>query len=234
MEVVCVRISGIEHMTSMSEYMFYLKFLSEMKRERLSRFIRKEDFLRSLVAEILIRVMLVKQSNSRNMDIRILSNSYGKPYVEGHSVEFNISHSGEWVAAVISQSSVGIDVEKIQRIEMDIAKRFFTEKEYAEIAAKDETERNRYFFDLWTLKESYIKACGQGLSIPLNLFSFSVNGEEISFENNHSQEQYYFQQYHVHDQYKLAVCSLCWDFPSKVKIWSLEQLLDTARQLLSN
>ncbi|WP_081751260.1 4'-phosphopantetheinyl transferase family protein [Paenibacillus sp. FSL R7-277] len=96
---------------------------------------------------------------------------------------------------------------------------------------KDEKEKIQYFYDLWTLKESYIKAYGQGLTIPLNLVSFSVNGNDILFENRHSPERYYFRQYQVHPQYKLAVCSLSEDFPPKFIIWGLDQLLDAVRQL---
>lgn len=232
MYVVCVRIAGIEQITSINEYMHYLKFLSKEKKERLSRFNRKEDFLRSLVSDLLTRIMLVEKFNLSNMDIRISSNSYGKPYLDGHSVEFNVSHSGEWVAAVVSRFPVGIDVEEIQPINVDIARSFFAEKEYAEIVAKAEDEKLTYFFDLWTLKESYIKACGQGLSVPLNLFSFSLENEKIIFENNHSQEHYYFRQYQMHNQYKLAVCSSYPDFPSEITTWSLEQVLDTAKKLL--
>lgn len=232
MDIVCVRIKKIEQITSINEYMHYLKYLSEEKCQRLSQFIRKEDFLRSLVADLLIRVMLAKHLNLRNTDIKILTNSYGKPFLEGHSLEFNVSHSGEWIAAVVNHSPVGIDVEKIQPLELDIARRFFTEKECEELAAKNEYEKNQYFFDLWTLKESYIKACGQGLSIPLSSFSFSVVGEKIFFENDHSQGLFYFRQYHVHEQYKLAVCSSTGDFPLKVEIWGVEQLLDAVSQLL--
>ncbi|QSF46223.1 4'-phosphopantetheinyl transferase family protein [Paenibacillus tianjinensis] len=234
MYIVCVRIAGIENINSINEYMSYLKFLSKEKGERLSRFSRKDDFLRSLVADLLIRLMLVKNMNLSNMDIRISSNSYGKPFIQGHSVEFNVSHSGEWVTAVISQSPVGIDVEKIRPIDLDIAKKIFTEKEYADIVAKNDKERNEYFFDLWTLKESYIKAYGHGLSIPLDSFSFSVKDQNISFENNHSQEHFYFRQYQVHSQYKLAACSSHSDFPQEVIIWNLREILDDAKRLLES
>ncbi|ETT65410.1 4'-phosphopantetheinyl transferase [Paenibacillus sp. FSL R7-277] len=128
MDIICIRFTLLEQITSISEYMVYLKFLPEEKCERLSRYIRKGDFLRSLAADLLIRVLLGKQLGLKNSDIQIESNAYGKPYLATYPVEFNVSHSGEWVVAVVGQSPVGIDVEKIQPIEMDIAKRFFAEK----------------------------------------------------------------------------------------------------------
>lgn len=232
MDVVCVRIIGIDRTSSMSEYSPYLELLSKEKRKRLSRFVRKDDFLRSLVSDLLIRVLIVKHLNLSNKEIRFTLNDYGKPYLDGRRLEFNVSHSGEWVVAAVSQSPVGIDVEQIKSVKLDIARRFFSKQEYSELLAKEGEDQKHYFFDLWTLKESYVKACGQGLAIPLNSFMFSFKDGELFFENHHSLKQVYFRQYQLDKMYKLAVCSSYQDFPEKVEVWGLNELLRETSQLL--
>ena len=66
---------------------------------------------------------------------------------------------------------IGVDIEKIQLIDLKVAQRFFSEKEYEDLIAKTSSERIAYFYDLWTLKESLTKTLGIGLTIPLNSFS---------------------------------------------------------------
>ncbi|WP_082867275.1 4'-phosphopantetheinyl transferase superfamily protein [Paenibacillus macquariensis] len=60
-----------------------------------------------------------------------------------------------------------------------------------------ENDKLDYFYDLWTLKESYVKNIGHGLSIPLDLISFLFNENNIRYENRYSHEIRYFKQYHV-------------------------------------
>ena len=63
---------------------------------------------------------------------------------------------------MLSDKPVGIDVEKIKDINIKIADRFFSKEESGRFIQKEESERLKYFFDLWTLKESYIKAETEG------------------------------------------------------------------------
>ncbi|MED3798682.1 4'-phosphopantetheinyl transferase superfamily protein [Lysinibacillus capsici] len=231
MDVICVHITGNDRRALITRYLPYLEFISKEKRKRLSRFVRKDDFIRSLASDILVRVLIVNRLNLSNKKIRFTLNDFGKPYLDGGRIEFNVSHSGEWVVAAVSQFPVGIDVEQIQPVKLDIARRFFSEQEYSDLLAKEGEEQNHYFFDLWTLKESYVKACGQGLSIPLNSFQFSFKDGELLFKNNHSSKQVFFRQYQL-NLYKLAVCSPYQDFPEKIEVLKLSELLREACRLL--
>lgn len=224
MDVICVNI-GKNCMSSLTNYLPYLKFLSIEKSKRLCRLVHKENFLQSLVADLLVRMSIVKRLNLSNKEIVFSLNDYGKPTLNGGNLEFNISHSGEWVTVIVGQHPVGIDVEQIHPIKMDIARRFFSEQEYADLLMKEKEEQIKYFFDLWTLKESYMKACGKGFAIPLNSISFSLDNGKWLFKDKHSSRQAYFKHYELDKMYKLAVCSFYQDFPEEIEVIELEDLL---------
>ena len=118
----------------------------------------------------------------------VSTNSYGKPYLSYYpDFQYNISHSGNWVVAAVSDKSLGIDVEQIRDLDdfMDIAKRFYSEKEYVFLLEGEETTRLASFYDIWTKKESLIKAIGEGLSIPLQSFTVPfTSGGKIDYKGN--------------------------------------------------
>lgn len=94
---------------------------------------------------------------------------------ESPSLHFNLSHShGLVLCAVSSIGPVGIDVETIdpERASLDIARRYFSDRETAIFAALPERDRPVAFHRIWTLKEAYVKALGTGLRTPLADFRF--------------------------------------------------------------
>lgn len=104
-------------------------------------------------------------------------------------LRFNLSHTeGMIVCAICLHHDLGADVEHIDRNTdtLGIADRFFSPTEVKELFSlpDDESKRSR-FFDYWTLKESYIKAWGLGLAIPLDQFSFHI-GETDDPITNHN------------------------------------------------
>jgi 4'-phosphopantetheinyl transferase len=133
--------------------------------------------------------MLVRTTLSRYAEIppekwRFVKNAHGKPSIDpdldSSAMRFSLAHTrGLAVVAVTERADVGVDVERTDR-RVDAARlssRFFSPEEAAalqEIPAERLRER---FFRYWTLKESYIKARGLGLSLPLDSFSFRLAGE---------------------------------------------------------
>ena len=157
-----------------------LKFVSIEKKEKLNKFIFREDRIRSLCGEILSRYMIIKNLNVNNKDIIFKNRVYGKPYIEGYEFEFNISHSGKWaVCAGGNVNAIGIDIEEIRDIDLNIANEYFTAKESEEIKSKNGIEKLNCFFKFWTLKESHIKCTGNGLREPLNSVEFYEENEII-------------------------------------------------------
>ena len=93
--------------------------------------------------------------------------------LNGDMLNFNNTHSGNWVMSCVSDKFVGIDVEEIKNIDIKIANRFFHVDEYRIIMEAE--NRKKIFYDFWTKKESFIKAVGCGLSMSLG--SFCVSNE---------------------------------------------------------
>lgn len=202
-----------------------LPFVSIDRRNKIYKFMRKEDADRSLVADILLREALIENFEIKNNNISFNYNEYGKPYlINNESIHFNISHSGNWVVCLINNHEVGIDIEKIEDIDFDVAKSFFSEKEYIDLMKKDINKRKDYFYDLWTLKESYIKACGKGLSLDLRSFSFLIENSNILLESKDNSRNYFFKQYFIDKNYKLSVCTLENYFAEEIIFKSLDSL----------
>ena len=102
---------------------------------------------------------------------------YGKPSLK-NAPFFSLAHTDKAAVCAVSDSDVGVDCERIKKPDMRVAKRFFTESELAYVNGGDVPER---FFAVWTAKESYVKANGMGLSMPLASFSvFDVSGYVIT------------------------------------------------------
>ena len=200
--------------------------LPEDKQVSAKRFVRTQDALRMLTGEMLTRSAINKSTKIPIGEMVFASNKYGKPYVENvKDVHFNISHSGEWVVCGVDAEPIGIDIQIIKSIKLKIAERFFSQDEYSDIVAKDENERTDYFYDLWTLKESYIKAVGRGLTIPLHTFTIQIGSSGISFKSPSGEDGFYFKQYEIDKLYKLSVCASNKDFPDSVALMSFEEVI---------
>lgn len=125
-----------------------------------------------------LRAILGRYLNCNPADIRFEYGAKGKPALAGeHGVEaihFNLSHSGSICLYAFTRAGrIGIDIEWMGRRMTDmwaVAKRFFSPAEYAAIAALPPEQKSRGFFNCWTRKEAFIKARGDGLSMPLDRF----------------------------------------------------------------
>ncbi|QOR34870.1 4'-phosphopantetheinyl transferase superfamily protein [Clostridium sp. 'deep sea'] len=185
-----------------------LSFLPQEKQQKINKFRFYKDALRSLVAEHLVRYSLKKQYHL-NYQKSFAKNEYGKPYLtEYPHIHFNVSHAGNWVVSAISNNSVGIDVEEIKPVDFEIAKRFFAKEEYLTLLNTKESEQLEYFFKIWTLKESYIKAIGKGLAISLDSFSFTLNKDIIEFKSQQFKTKHYFKQFLIDKKHIVALCAV--------------------------
>jgi 4'-phosphopantetheinyl transferase len=197
------------------------------KKARLKRFVREEDRLRGLFADLLIRDAIRQRIGLSNEEILFDSNYYGKPFLTGREdVRFNLSHSGVWVVGCIDDRAVGIDVEEIQPIDLDISENYFSKDEHQDLMAKP--DKFDYFFTLWSLKESYIKILGKGLSHPLNTFSmkFLSPREIIMNVEGKRVDDIFFKQYDIDSKYKMAVCASHDRFPDNVEIVTTTHLIE--------
>lgn len=92
--------------------------------------------------------------------------SAGKPSIAGSPLHFNVSHSHELAIFAVSERRIGIDVEHVcsRNSYAGIARRYFSPEEQSLLSSVPPEERQRWFFRIWTLKEAYLKATGEGLA----------------------------------------------------------------------
>ncbi|MDQ0191716.1 4'-phosphopantetheinyl transferase family protein [Paenibacillus wynnii] len=191
------------------------KRLSKEKQERLKKFKRQQDIVRSLVADLLARTMCAEALSCSMEDVEFEYNEFGKPLVSGDTpCYFNVSHSGDWVVCAVDSDAIGIDIEQKSDIDLEIARRFFTSQEYRYIFGGDPITRKDRFYEIWTFKESYIKAVGKGLSIPLQSFEVQIEKQEYGESllaridrNSSSDNVWFLKQFNMNADYKVAICA---------------------------
>lgn len=169
-------------------YPLFYQAVTSKRQERADRYYRKEDAIRCVMSEVLVRYVYHHIRNDKNLP-DIVYPSQGKPYLSNdRGFHFSVSHTGDYVAVGYAPGEIGIDIEQINRPlnRKSIAISVFTpeeqayvfgtygEKEISETSFSEEGDLLR-FAKLWTAKESYLKylGCGFGKS-PL---SFFVNPE---------------------------------------------------------
>ena len=127
----------------------------------------------------------------------------GKPCLATGEVSFNLSHSGTVAACAVSPFEIGCDVERIGNGGLPIARRFFHPAEVGWLTSSPEDERDVRFYRLWTLKESFVKATGEGMRLPLASFSAVPGDDAPIMWNGHL---YRFAEVHDVAGYCAAVC----------------------------
>ncbi len=151
----------------------YYQERSKDRREKIDRIRMPQDKRLSLAAGILLDEGL-RTYGLREAEVRVCKGEYGKPYFPDFpEIHFNLSHSGSIALAVFTDREAGCDIEYRKRTNEALARRFFCRKEADwMLAAPGEKEKEERFYRIWTLKESFLKATGQGLHLPLDSFCF--------------------------------------------------------------
>lgn len=152
--------------------------LDEDERRRASRFVFDRDRRRFVAAHAATRVILGRYLNAAPSSLRYVVGERGKPRLVGPPVDvrFNLSHAGERaLLAVALGREIGVDIEELRVVSdlMRLAESVFSPGEHARLRAAPPSDRHAVFFRLWTRKESFIKARGDGLYFPLKGFDVS-------------------------------------------------------------
>lgn len=160
----------------------YRSLLTEDERRKCARFHFERDRHSCLVTRALLRTTLSRYADVPPDAWRFLTNDYGCPSIdeprEARFLRFNLSHTkGLIVCLVARERDVGVDVEDRTRNGslLEVADRFFSPFEVRALRSLPPEQQLDRFFLYWTLKESYIKARGMGLAIPLAQFSFELD-----------------------------------------------------------
>lgn len=186
--------------------------LTQERRECIARYRNQADKNRSICAGLLLEYGLRKKGYTLLADVpdkqmvRLEYGEHGKPYLSEYpDFHFNLSHAGDCVAAVFAEEKAGIDIEYMRTANLAVANRFFTAEESAYLqsvrAECGEGEHlNREFAWLWTRKESYIKAVGEGMHLPLT--DFGVLSDTVVGD-----AAYLLKSWELPRNYLLSVCA---------------------------
>jgi len=155
--------------------------LSPDERERAEKFLFDHARTTFILTRGVLRAVLGAFTGKDPSEIAFVYETHGKPVLQGEAenkIHFNVSHTKEKaLIAVTRVGDVGIDVEYIRALKYGsrIAERFFAEEEIKSLRALPKRLQRKAFFTCWARKESFIKAKGGGLTIPLRSFAVSVD-----------------------------------------------------------
>jgi 4'-phosphopantetheinyl transferase len=178
-ELMHVWVSNANELRCSEEQIWAL--LSPQERQRSAAFHFEGDARRYRVAHALLRDVLSRYLRIKPAAMEFTANAYGKPLLAGvyrAELAFNLSHSGEVsVCAIAIGNSIGADVERIRMLEdlSGLAATSFSPRERGWLDKYAGAELCEAFFACWTRKEAYVKARGEGLSIPLKSFDVEVD-----------------------------------------------------------
>jgi 4'-phosphopantetheinyl transferase len=165
----------------------YYGLMDELQRARNRRFSRQDLRDSDAITRALQRTVLSEYADILPSEWVFSKDAAGKPYISATNtnLSFNLSHTHEWiVCAVARHPFIGIDIEHCERKAaiVPLAERFFSHQEYQDLLCLPDADQNNRFFDYWTLKEAYIKARGEGISLGLNRFGFEfASSDKIGF-----------------------------------------------------
>lgn len=164
----------------------WASILSPDEQERADRFHSPLDRDRYITGRARLRIVLGRYLDQDPGELRFSYSPYGKPALvpaanthPSTELHFNLSHcEGLVIYAVARGRNVGIDLERVREVEDSdyIARRFFSRRENTALRKLPARKWNEGFFQCWTRKEAYIKASGEGLSLPLDSFDVTVTG----------------------------------------------------------
>lgn len=188
------------------------------------RFYFADDRKRYLVTRAMVRMLLSRYAPVAPEHWVFSKNAYGRPVIadkivgaenQARDLSFNISHTRGLIALAVTRGrELGVDVENVATrcISLDVAERFFSASEVAELSCVPSDRQQDRFFEYWTFKESYIKARGMGLSLPLDRFSFEFphhSAVRISIDPDLGDcaERWSFWQCRPTADYLMAICA---------------------------
>ncbi len=194
----------------------YLVLMTAEELARYRRFAFEKDRQLFLVARTLLRTVLSQYAAVAPAAWEFQQTDKGKPFLAAHAavppLQFNVSHSDTVaVCAVTLGHEVGVDVESANRpADPRVARRVLSPAELEQFLAGTEEQQRALFFRYWTLKESYAKAIGMGLSLRLSEFSFTLPDHaapliEFSPSSTDSPDSWQFHQQRIAPHHFLAV-----------------------------
>lgn len=186
-----------------------LNIVGEERGKKIMRMANDSGRRRSLTAGILLHYALCRElgfPSDHKTPFSFSCEEGGKPFLtEFPDIHFNLSHSGDKVCCAIGNKPVGIDIQKHTAVKERLAGRFFTEKDNKMLAACGAEQKEKLFFKMWSIKESYIKFTGKGMSQGLD--SFEIDWERKAVKQKEKKEPAaFYEELNSLPGYSFCVC----------------------------
>lgn len=206
----------------------YLNQITLERREKILRLKSIQAQALSMGAEILLKKAVFK-SFGINKELDIKMGFHGKPsFINDPEIHFNLSHSGNYVVCALAGDDVGVDLQRMKELNLALARRYFAKEEVKWLFDLPVEKQKKGFFDLWSIKESYMKYTGKGFALPMKTFSvrigeeFPDNGEVILYEGN-EKITVSFKKYKSLEDYVLWCCSGSSNFEEDLEWMNMEK-----------
>ncbi|AFZ46644.1 4'-phosphopantetheinyl transferase [Cyanobacterium stanieri PCC 7202] len=178
--------------------------------QRVERFKQKIQADKSCIARANLRIILSKYLNINPAKIIFDYNQKGKPFLKDYPhLHFNLSHTDNLIVYGISDHLMGIDIENINKKVkfQELAQRFFCPSEYILMNQINPENEAKLFYTLWTAKEAYLKAIGEGLSGGLDSIELSYNfqNEDVEITSAKIREEWQIKNCKINDNYLVSV-----------------------------
>jgi len=215
----------------------YRDLLSVVELERQQRYALEKLRHRDLLSRALVRTSLSRYQEVNAKGWSFTAGEYGKPSISSpvSSLRFNLTHAEDYIVLAVSRHhDIGIDIEYMQRkaSHLKIAEAYFSNIERADLSVLPEKAQRARFYDYWTLKEAYLKACGLGVMAGLDHFGFQLNQDDsatIQFYDDESGNpaDWFFWRTVLENDYRLSLAIRCGrDANIKVSLFNVIPLVN--------
>jgi 4'-phosphopantetheinyl transferase len=161
-----------------------LNSLSVQEKSKIKNIKISEVKHRSIISKFITKSIISKYLGKYIDEVVFDYNKFGKPSLSADinsiNLKFNISHSGDiGILAISREKLIGIDVEQLNYLDdiEDIINNYFSDYEISLLNDSKNSNRIELFYKIWTGKEAFIKAIGQGLTFPLKNISFGFDSQ---------------------------------------------------------
>lgn len=173
----------------------------------LSEYGTEDNLINNKMSRFVLFYFIYRILNNKDFNIKVTE--FGKPYLTDYAnLHFNLSHSGDKIVFILCQKPIGIDIEIVKDINLNGKERFFCENEWNYIHSSENALSA--FYEIWTLKEAYMKYIGIGLNKPLKTIMIHVIGDNKYIVcDNGDHLKLIFNSFEFFDEfrYRISICS---------------------------
>ena len=203
--------------------------LDSSRRDKVHRMRNRTERNRSITAGLLLRYAFLREGYTVQdwLEVQIEQGKYGKPMLKGYDkLHYSLSHSGDWVVCGVDSEPIGIDIQQMRPYRLELAARFYHEREYQHLrAVTNEEQRCIQFYQMWAAKESYAKLTGRGIGGGIDRYLTEENYRQIC--DQYTQVSAFMKIYHTISDHIVSVSSYQNEFPEQIMIITDNELWNT-------